>query len=198
MWLTIKQIAETPTLLTYETTLPTSEKATFRPLVSEDVAALTDFLESLSAATRKYYNLPSYDNKMAQTHCDAIGIYDKLRFVVELDIKKKIIAIFDFSFDLMPKEIEKLQNYNPQIDLAKVVRIGFGITDEYQSRGVGSHIFPYLLDVATQCGKDHLLLRGGVFAENQRAVNFYTKHGFKKFGEFEDKGLEVRDMIREI
>jgi len=125
MELNISDIAENPTLLTYEIVLPTSEKATFRPLVHEDVGALGDFLESLSAATRKYYNLPSYDIKMAQEHCDAINKYDKLRFVIELDTKHKIIAIFDFSFDLTEKDQEKLKSYNIHVDVSKIVRIGF-------------------------------------------------------------------------
>lgn len=42
---------------------------------------------------------------MAQEHCDAINKYDKLRFVIELDTKHKIIAIFDF----LVSDLEKIK-----------------------------------------------------------------------------------------
>ncbi|MFA6322866.1 MAG: GNAT family N-acetyltransferase [Candidatus Buchananbacteria bacterium] len=196
MPLNISDIADNPSLLTYKISLPDTEMATFRPLEPQDVEVLAQFFKNLSSETRKYYIMESYDIKMARELCAAINRYDKLRFVLEHNILKKLIALFEFSFDIPINDKQRFIKYDIRLDSTDC-RMGPCLADEYQNQGIGSIILPYLIDIAKKFGKKRMILWGGVFAENKRAINFYEKYDFKKLGRFiSDNGRESWDMIR--
>ena len=48
-------------------------------------------------------------------------------------------------------------------------------------KGVGKQLMEFVINIAKEKGKDVLWL--GVWEKNQRAIDFYTKWGFEKFGE---------------
>lgn len=78
-------------------------------------------------------------------------------------------------------------------------RFGSCISDKYQNKGIGSIIFPYIVDIAKQFIQKRLLLWGGVFQDNEGVIRFYLKNGFRQLGIFsDDKGRVSIDMIFEI
>ncbi len=199
MFLNISDVAKNPSLLTYKVSLPDIGTAAFRPLQSQDVKALARFFKDLSTKTREHYILESYDKKMAQELCTAINRYDKLRIVIVNDVSKKIIAFFEFSFDIPKTDKQRFLKYNIKLNSSTDCRMGPCIADEYQNQGIGSITFPYLIDIAKKFNKKRMILWGGVFTENKLAVNFYEKNGFKKLGKFiSDNGKESWDMMLNI
>ncbi|MFI5186995.1 MAG: GNAT family N-acetyltransferase [Chitinophagales bacterium] len=62
------------------------------------------------------------------------------------------------------------------IEIARIYSVQHAI-----GKGVGSALMQTCIDTARQKGKKNLWL--GVWPKNQRAVDFYTKWGFEKFGE---------------
>ena len=48
-----------------------------------------------------------------------------------------------------------------------------------------------------QKGVNRIVLWGGVQATNEKAVNFYKKHGFIELGHFEHNGSNV-DMVKDL
>lgn len=50
-------------------------------------------------------------------------------------------------------------------------------------KGIGNQLMATCIDIATKRNKEVIWL--GVWEQNQRAIEFYTKWGFKKFGEHE-------------
>lgn len=58
--------------------------------------------------------------------------------------------------------------------------MGITILKEYWGIGLGSHIMQALIDCAREIGYEQLELE--VVANNRRALNLYTKFGFKVFG----------------
>lgn len=54
------------------------------------------------------------------------------------------------------------------------------ILDEFQSRGYGKWILDKLIQLGLQAYKSFLWL--GVWEKNEKAIRFYQRHGFVKFG----------------
>jgi diamine N-acetyltransferase len=69
------------------------------------------------------------------------------------------------------------------------------VSDNNQSHGIGSVMMQYILMHVKDLGWRRMALWGGVQALNDRAVHFYTKHGFVKVNEFVCDDLLNYDMI---
>lgn len=71
-----------------------------------------------------------------------------------------------------PKPLGKL----PAIEIARIYAVGSAI-----GKGVGSALMQYSIQVAQEKEKRAIWL--GVWEKNERAIGFYQKWGFEKFGE---------------
>jgi diamine N-acetyltransferase len=189
---TLKEIASNPHSLTFTSTLHDGEEIIIRPLGKDDEDSLTEFLENLSPLTREFYTLDSYDRVTAKEMCDAIAQYDKLRFVVVSKSSQKIVAILEYSLDIPADDQERFLRNGVSID-GQTVRFGPCISDKYQGRGIGQSLFPFVVKIAKKLNRSRIILWGGVFADNDRALNFYKKVGFLEIGRF--KSSDNRDSI---
>jgi hypothetical protein len=98
--LTPLDLEHRPDLATRELRSLKGPSAVIRPLTSKDVTALGSFLEGLSSRTRHFSTFEGHDVKAAQDLCDAIGKYDKVRFVLEA-ARGKIVGLLEMSLDMM-------------------------------------------------------------------------------------------------
>jgi len=173
-----------------------------RPLQPNDVSFLEDFLVHLSEQTRKYWTLSSYDHEKAQELCNDIGLYDKLRLVLvvlEEGEEKKMVGTFEFSMDLVENDIERFKRGGIDLIMGSDCRFGPCLSDDYQGIGVAATVFELVKEVARAFGKKRIILWGGVFCDNVRAIKFYSKVGFIRVGEFKnDDGTSCLDMILEL
>jgi RimJ/RimL family protein N-acetyltransferase len=194
--LTLTQIATNPQLLTATLTTRGGEKLRVRPLEAADAPKLAEFLAGLSEETRRFSTFSSYDIAAAQEMCDAIARYDKLRFVVENSAS--IVGLLEFSFAIMETDIARYEKYGIMLDAATDCRFGPTLADEYQNKGVGTLVLPFIVDAARKFGKTRIILWGGVFADNARAIRYYEKNGFRWLGKFRFPGYpESLDMMLE-
>ena len=199
MPLTLSELSAQPHLVTYMITIPSLEPMCIRPLAHQDAGALGIFLASLSPQTRRFSLFPSYDHATAQMLCDAINRYDKLRFVVELTASHEIIGLLEFSFGLPDGDITRYRAYRVPLDVLTDCRFGPTLADAYQGQGLGSSVFPTMVDVARNFGKRRIILWGGVLADNARAIRFYEKQGFRTVGSFlHEDGELTLDMLLEL
>ena len=153
--------------------------AIFRALENSDVEPLTEFLSALSNETRRFWNLESYDHVAAAELCDAIGRYDKLRFVAqEVTAPFRLLASFEFSFGIPQGDIERFRSYGIRLSETTDCRFGPCVRDALQGSGLAHGLMPCAVDIARRCGKERIILWGGVDAGNRRAIRFYEKHGF--------------------
>ncbi len=65
------------------------------------------------------------------------------------------------------------------VDSIEIARIY--VTRQSIGKGVGKALMKRCIDIAVEKGKETIWL--GVWEHNQRAIEFYTKSGFEKFGE---------------
>lgn len=196
LMLTLAQVAKNPNMLTEHIVIG-SESLTVRPLEQSDVLGLATFLENLSGQTRRFSTFYGYDVDMAQDLCDAIARYDKLRFVIE-STSHQIIGLMEFSFDLVNDDIARYRSYHVELNPETDFRFGPTLADDYQNKGIGTLMMPFIKNVARKFGQDRIILWGGVFGDNRRAIRFYEKNGFKQVGMFMSDGAETIDMILEL
>jgi len=196
--LTLRNFEKNPNLYTWRLQTQLGERIIFRPLLHSDIDKLTSFLKNLSTETRRLSSFDSYDKVNATKLCNAINKYDKLRFVLESQ-SNEIIGLIEFTLDIPQNVLDRYKNYGLIIDINHTCRFGPTLSDKYQSQGLGTLIFPYIVKIAKLLGKKHIILYGGVFADNIRAIRYYEKHGFKIVGRYNDKNLnESIDMILDI
>lgn len=171
--------------------------AVFRPLETADVGRLAEFLSSLSGETRRFWNLESYDHSAAAELCDAIGRYDKLRFVAqETAAPFLLLASFEFSFGIPPGDTERFRSYGITLSETTDCRFAPCVRDALQGSGLANALMPLAVDIARRFGRSRIILWGGVDSENRRAIRFYEKHGFTSLGRFGNPGgREAIDMI---
>lgn len=198
MNLSLADIEKDPSLLSYKIPLENNEYIILRPIQHTDIDMLTIFLKNLSEETRKNYTLNSYDEHAAQEFCDAINRYDKLRFLLVKESSDECIGIFEYSLDIPKGDEIRFKRYNIQLDSETDCRMGPCISDAYQNQGLGSIIFPYLIKITRKIGKKRMILWGGVFTDNKKAVAFYEKNGFRKLGSFVKDNRDSLDMIIDI
>lgn len=192
--LTLAAVATDPGCVTRLLLLPTGESLHFRPLLPDDAALLAAFLQSLSPQTRRFSTYDGYDLVSAQALCTAINRYDKLRLVAV--VNQQIVALFEFSFALVAADQTRYASYGLPLDEQTDCRFGLCIADDYQDRGLGTQLLPLVLDIARRFGKERMILWGGVLADNQRAIRYYEKNGFRLLGHFQDaQGVTARDGI---
>ncbi|MEU1394194.1 MULTISPECIES: GNAT family N-acetyltransferase [unclassified Nonomuraea] len=196
--LTLTAVAEDPLVLTRRLKLKDGSDVVFRPLMHTDAERLAAFLEGLSAESRRLSTFDGYDLEAARELCDAIARYDKLRLVLEDVLSGRIVGLVEFSLDLHPADIARYQEAGIHL-AATDCRFGPTLSDDYQGRGVGTQIFPLIVDVARHFGRRRIILFGGVLVDNPRAVRYYRKHGFQLVGSFTGgEGAQSFDMILDL
>jgi GNAT superfamily N-acetyltransferase len=180
MVLTLDDIAQKPELVTssdyFEGVL-----IYFRPLLPNDDMKLAEFLENLSPQTREFSTRDSYDLNEARKLCFAINRYDKLRLIALIN-NETIIALFEFSLSIVEDDYKRFkEKYNIVLNEIIDARFGPCISDQYQNRHLGRWLFEKTKIIARKMGKERLILWGGVYRHNKRAIRFYEKIGFQIF-----------------
>lgn len=193
MSLTLSDISRNPEDFSEEIRLGFDLSVVLRPLVHADQDSLASFFSKLKPET---WEVCRYGESAAEM-CAAIGCYDKLRFV--LAQSNSIIGLFEYSFEITDGDVVRFENYG--FHLNRETDCGFApcLADEHQNRGIGSAVFPRFSELARRFGQRRIILLGGVFRSNVRAIRFYRKCGFRQVGQFcTSSGKESLDMILEI
>ncbi|MBT2443589.1 GNAT family N-acetyltransferase [Streptomyces sp. ISL-36] len=196
--LTLAAVAADPRVLTRALEVRDGRLVTFRPLTHSDAEGLAGFLAGLSAESRRLSRFDGYDLTAARGLCAAIARYDKLRLVLEEAPSGRIVGLLEFSLDLPPSDIARFREAGVE-PAATDCRFGPTLADDYQGKGVGTRVFPLVVDVARRFGRKRIILWGGVLADNPRALRFYAKQGFRTVGSFtEANGQRSFDMILDL
>lgn len=181
--------------------LADGELVRFRPLHATDLAAMTEFLRSLSKPTRIRWNGPGYGRSTASRLCLGNGKTDRLCLVAVTPrpASPQILALMEFSLTLTAVDAERYQGYDVELRPEDTLRFGPVVRDSYQARGLASAVMPAVFRAARYCGRNCIILWGGVTEENQAAMRFYQKHGFHAVGYYlDDDGHPQHDMMVEL
>lgn len=166
-----------------------------RRLISGDLEALLAYLDHLSATTRKRFGPHPFDRQ------SVIEFYDRpqeRRGYVAQDIETcALVAYSIIRTGYLHHDRPRLESYGLSLDANTDCTFAPSVADSWQSQGVGNSLWEFILHDLKEQGFKRVILWGGVQSDNDRAVNFYRKNGFRRLGSFEYNGWND-DMILEI
>jgi ribosomal protein S18 acetylase RimI-like enzyme len=172
------------------------QTALIRPLLSGDTEKITKFLSELSDTTRHFYVLDNYGKKTANSLCSSVSKPEKMHFVAE-STSFEMMAIVKFSLDLPENDRLRFRRYDIDLVPGTVSRCGTCIADNYQNLGLGGITLQQIINTSRQLGQEQIMLSGGIFAENKRAIHMVQNYGFRIVGRFIDQqGQEHVDLLR--
>ena len=168
--------------MSVEMNVENAEKIILRTLRLEDRAALAVYFESLGVETRRRFQPHPLTQEATVAVCNE-GESSTVRLVIER--KGDLIAYFILDRGLPVYETPRYREFG--IDLAAGSDLLFApsVADAWQNRGIASLAMPHLIAFARQLGARSLVLMGGTQATNHRAIAFYEKFGFKRFGGYQ-------------
>ncbi len=154
--------------------------------------AMCAYFARLSNQTRRYFGPHAFDR---QTVIDRVCSGDLLGFVAIDQVNGELAAYTVVKPGYLDFEMERLASYGLVFDGESDYTIAPSVADAYQSKGLGSRFFAFVLAQLRDRDGKKVVLWGGVQTENTRAYHFYLKQGFEVLGEFEHNGRNV-DMLK--
>lgn len=168
-----------------------------RRLNERDFGQLFDYLQGLSAETKKRFGPHPFDRE------SVIDFYnsskDNWGYVAEDVETSEIVAYSILKMGYLTHDASRLQSYgltlNGQTDC--VATFAPSVADLWQSCGVGNALFHFILSELENTPIQQIILWGGVQMDNYKAVNYYKKNGFITVGHFQNN-VQNYDMILEL
>jgi len=165
-----------------------------RRLNSNDLDNLFDYLDNLSAETKKRFGPHKFDR---QSLIDFYDLNTNLSYVAHAVDTNKIIAYSIIKIGFLEHDRIRLESYGMTLDNKTDCTFAPSVADLWQSCGIGNHLFHFILSDLASAQIERIILWGGVQMDNDKAVNYYKKNGFKILGQFTYNG-ENYDMIFNI
>jgi len=166
-----------------------------RKLTLADVDKLTYYFQCLGPDTLKRYGPHKFDKDSITEIYQNPG--DHTAYIaVDLETSE-IIAYSVIKKGFLEHDGYRLQSYGQTADSTTDCTFAPSVADQWQSLGVGNSLFRFLLSDLIANGLKRIILWGGVQADNNKAINYYLKNGFRTLGQFEHNGQNF-DMILEI
>lgn len=164
-----------------------------RKLTDSDFCNLESYLVALSTETKRRFAPHAYNK---QAICDFYAQPSLHTGYVAIDISNNYIegyAIIRHGY--IDYEYARLSTYGINLDLETDCTFAPSVADAWQSSGVGSNMFEYILADLKNTLVKRIFLWGGVQADNQKAINYYLKHGFRHIGAFDYHGNNYDMML---
>ena len=174
---------------------------TFRPLVAQDAQILGRYFLGLSDDTKQLYGPHPFDQAAADVLCAQIDYADTIRMIATIGTgaQEQVIAYFILILGATETEQERYRRVGIPLDPKTDCTLAPSVADAFQSQHVGSALMRHLILVARRLRRQRMLLLGGTYATNHRAIHFYQKHGFRQVGTFVRPGeVHSYDMLLEL
>ena len=166
-----------------------------RKLTPDDIDKLTIYFQKLGPETLKRYGPHKFDKQSLIELYQNSAIYTV--YIAEDIETSYIIAYSVIKAGYLEHDSMRLQSYSLKLNPKTDCTFAPSVADEWQSYGIGNSLFHYMLADLKMNSIKRIILWGGVQSDNQKAVNYYLKNGFRVMGEFEYNGPNY-DMILEI
>jgi diamine N-acetyltransferase len=164
-----------------------------RRLDLSDLSALAQYLDSLGEATRRRFGPHPYDLNSLN------DFYHTPRHIgfIAIDTAGMIVSYSVIRIGFLHHDQPRLESYGLKLDHDTDACFAPSVSDQWQSLGVGDIMLSYILDELRAMDIRRVILWGGVQADNEKAINYYLKNGFRTLGDFEYHGLNL-DMMLEV
>ena len=164
-------------------------------LNSNDFDELSDYLQHLSIRTKKRFGPHQFDkNSIIELYKSSDTYFGYVAHDIEAS---KIIAYSIIKIGYLDHDKFRLESYGMKLDKRIDCAFAPSVGDRWQSAGIGNMLFQFIVSDLKCKEVKRVTLWGGVQLNNEKAVNYYLKNGFKILGQFNNQG-ENYDMSFEI
>jgi ribosomal protein S18 acetylase RimI-like enzyme len=163
----------------------------FKILTDTDHLKLSGYLNLLSDETRGRFGPHAYDIESIQ------AFYLKAAHIGFIAVEEETASIVAYAIiksGYLEHDAQRLTSYGLWLDHVTDCTFAPSVADDWQGEGLGNFILDFVLDYICFAGYQRVFLWGGVQANNERALNYYKKWGFKTLGVFEYNGMNY-DMV---
>ncbi|CAN5561288.1 hypothetical protein BH10BAC3_BH10BAC3_06340 [soil metagenome] len=175
--------------------LKNNRNVILRKLEANDLQGLHEYLQHLSEETKRKFGPHAFDTAAI------INFYhpsNKNTGYIACDtVTNKVVAYAIIKCGYLAHDSFRLRSYGLEPDEKTDCTFAPSVTDAWQGYGLANHLFNFILAGIKSVGIKRIILWGGVQCNNEPAVNFYNKHGFKTLGMFEYNGMN-NDMMMVI
>lgn len=176
-------------------TAKNNRQVLLRKLTIEDLNSLVEYFQKLSTQTLKRYGPHGFDK---QSVTDVYSNPGEHFGYIALDAEtREIVAYSIIKPGCLQHDGNRLRTYGIAPAIETDCSFAPSVADAWQSMGVGNALFHFLLRDLRNHGFKRIILWGGVQSDNQKALNYYTKNGFRIVGNFEFNGPNY-DMILDL
>lgn len=166
-----------------------------RPFVLADTEALLSYLHQLSNETKQRFGPHAFTADAILELYKTPNAYSG--FIATDSESATIIAYAIIKIGFLQHDQQRLESYGLTLSQTTDCTFAPSVADAWQSSGVGTALLQFVKPVLQKSGIKRIILWGGVQQNNQRAVQYYLKHEFKKLGSFDYNGMND-DMICSI
>lgn len=198
LMLTPEQIAADPCPLASVITTREDHRFLVRPTVQADAQPLGVFFDSLTDASRRVYGPHPLNSDHARILCDEIDYGLSLRFIAlgpQPSEAEGVAGYMILDLGVRDSDAKRYAEVDHVLDASSTATFAPVIADAWQQQGLGSAMFPVVIDAAQRVGRQRIILMGGVRDDNPRARHFYEKFGFLRVRGFLAGGVDNHDMI---
>ncbi len=173
------------------TTLINGNPITLQLITQSDHSTLSDFLESLSDDSKRRFGPHGFDTLSITEFYAQHTIYG---FVAKELTSNNIIAYTVVKRGFWPHDEFRYIGYGLTMSQQTDATLAPAVADGYHGSGIGYELLKFAIAHLRTEKIERIFLWGGVQADNQRAIRFYERNGFKTLGEFEYHGHNY-DMV---
>jgi diamine N-acetyltransferase len=163
-------------------------------LVPGDIDKLCGYLQNLSAVTIKRFGPHAFDKQSA---IDFYKTPAHWGYVAYDQATATIVAYAILKMGYLEHDGPRLQSYGLLLNHKTDCTFAPSVADAWQGCGVGNNLFQFILLDLKNTSANRIILWGGVQADNDKALHYYEKNGFKILGQFNNNG-DNYDMILDL
>ena len=175
-------------------TLKNSQTLALRNLNHTDWGQLSTYLSGLSLESRKRSGPHPFDLASVEAF---YGQPENRGYVAIVPESGEIVAYAILRNGYLQHDRARLESYGVTLNSDTDCTFAPSVADSWQSCGVGNALLRFILSAIKESSRNRIILWGGVQADNEKAVNFYLKNGFRILGSFEYNGQNF-DMVLDI
>lgn len=172
-----------------------NQQVLLRRLTVDDIDLLFNYLQQLSEATKKRFGPHPFDKQSVVDFYQEAGSHRG--YVALSSDQPAIIAYSIIKPGFLEHDSIRLQSYGLQLNGQTDCTFAPSVADQWQSCGIGNSLFHFMISDLKTLAITRIILWGGVQKDNEKAVNYYRKNGFKTLGQFEYQGVNY-DMILDL
>jgi N-acetylglutamate synthase-like GNAT family acetyltransferase len=169
-----------------------------RLLREDDAVALEKYFASLSADAKSFFNPHPLNADEARKICNALATDTTMyRYVMLDDYSGEIISYMIITRIFSMNDSKRLLNAGIKLDKNDCC-FAPSIHDDFGARGLGAMMVDYIVKHLKENGMKRVFLLGGVEVSNNRALRFYTRHGFSIVNFFHRNHRQSLNMVLDL